>query len=603
MPSNQRKKDIGDMTQSGNTHFLVVAIDNYLHCPKLNNCVKDAQDIIEVLESMYGISIDNEVLPPLFNTEATKKNILCSFRQLAAKVGPQDNVLIYFSGHGEYDKVLEQGYWVPVEAKKGRIDTYIPNSEVRVYLEAIKSLHTFLMVDSCFSGAVFQERSLQRHLLDRSELDPSRWGLTSGRNEIVSDGEAGKNSPFAEGLLFRLKKNTHIMGVDSLCTYVREYVSANSDQLPRGEPLRVKGHKGGIFYFKPIKREPEPTLEETWWKRAIKMNNIEDFKDYLTRYGQNGRFASEAQKSIKQLEAIVWASVQKNHNKEELQNYLYWYPDGRFVKQAQDLLEKLQSISVPQKMAYIPGGTFQMGDTIGDSENNNELPIHEVSLDAFFLGKYTVTFDEFDAYCQATGRKLPNDAGWGRVKRPVINVSWVDAVAYCNWLSKHEGLDPVYSIIDNVVIANRKAKGYRLPTEAEWEYASREGGRSIRFGNGKDIANPKEINYSSTNLPVPYSVTGEYHGKTLPVGSFPPNALNLYEMSGNVWEWCWDWYDPDFYRVNPTHNPEGPPTGIRRIARGGSWGFGPKLCRNTYRLDVNPLDFNIGTGFRIARTI
>ena len=247
MPSDQEKgidtQKAGrpEVGPTGANHLLVIAIDDYVHCPKLNNCVKDAQDLIKVLDTRYGISIDNKILPPLFNAEATQKNIVYSFRQLAEKVRPQDSVLIYFSGHGEYDKVLKQGYWVPVEATKGGIDTYLPNSEVRVYLDAINSHHTFMMVDSCFSGTLFVDKSVDKNI-ERYERDPSRWGLTSGRNEIVSDGDAGKNSPFAESLLYRLRQNTGNLGVMHLCDFVLEQVKANAIQSPRGEPLRVEGH-------------------------------------------------------------------------------------------------------------------------------------------------------------------------------------------------------------------------------------------------------------------------------------------------------------------------------------------------------------------------
>jgi formylglycine-generating enzyme required for sulfatase activity len=136
-------------------------------------------------------------------------------------------------------------------------------------------------------------------------------------------------------------------------------------------------------------------------------------------------------------------------------------------------------------MVFIPPGTFQMGDVMGDKEGNDET-VHEVKLSAFHLGRYAVTFDEFDAFCEATGREKPSDSGWGRGRRPVINVNWYDAVEYCNWLSELWGLKPAYAVdksrkdpnnkstIDNqkwLVTFDPKADGFRLPTEAEWEYA------------------------------------------------------------------------------------------------------------------------------------
>jgi formylglycine-generating enzyme len=212
-----------------------------------------------------------------------------------------------------------------------------------------------------------------------------------------------------------------------------------------------------------------------------------------------------------------------------------------------------------------------------------------------------VTFEEYDAFCEATGREKPNDEGWGRGDRPVINVSWYDAVAYCNWLSEQDGFTEVYTIKGKTVTVDWNADGYRLPTEAEWEYAAREGGRKVRFGNGKDIADPEEINFNAhKNYQKSYSIDGKYRKQTVPVGSLnSPNALGLHDMSGNVYEWCWDWYGA--YPSTPETDPKGPDSGSYRVPRGGSWYSYPQNVRVAYRNDYAPGFRGNDIGFRLAR--
>ena len=259
----------------------------------------------------------------------------------------------------------------------------------------------------------------------------------------------------------------------------------------------------------------------------------------------------------------------------------------------------LKENPAPDFMILVQGGTFDMGDVLGDG--GDEKPVHSVTLSSFYLGKTEVTFDEYDAYCTAVNKGKPSDEGWGRGKRPVINVSWLDAVAYCNWLSEKQGLTKVYTINGNNVTANWNAKGYRLPTEAEWEYVARQRGQNVRFGNGKDMADPAEINFDgSAAYKEPYSLTGEYRRKTTPAGSFKANSLGLHDMSGNVWEWCWDWYGD--YSAGVQTDPRGPNSGSSRVRRGGSWLYDPLYARVAYRNDDTPGNRVSFTGFRLART-
>ncbi|MCS6929573.1 MAG: formylglycine-generating enzyme family protein [Saprospiraceae bacterium] len=253
------------------------------------------------------------------------------------------------------------------------------------------------------------------------------------------------------------------------------------------------------------------------------------------------------------------------------------------------------------EMVLIRGGSFTMGCTPEQHPCwDDEKPAGRVTVGDFYLGKYEVTFEEYDAFCEATGRPKPYDWQWGRGRRPVVDVSWFDVVAYCNWLSEQEGLEPVYTIDGAHVRANWNAKGYRLPTEAEWEYAARGGGKAVPFGNGKSRADYKEINFKPDFKHGVFS-PGEYREQTIPTGSLGcPNALDLHDMSGNVWEWCWDWFGP--YPRGARTDYRGPENGITRVIRGGSWASSPPYIRTAYRSSYTPAGRTNDIGFRLART-
>jgi formylglycine-generating enzyme required for sulfatase activity len=189
-------------------------------------------------------------------------------------------------------------------------------------------------------------------------------------------------------------------------------------------------------------------------------------------------------------------------------------------------------------------------------------------------------------------------------------VSWTDAANYCNWLSTREGLPVAYDVQTGDLLDGQgrsttdvtKVRGYRLPTEAEWEYAARERGRKVRFGNGQDVARPTEINFNAAEGEFAFAEKGTLRGKTVPVGSFKPNSLGLYDMSGNVWEWCSD------FMGRYTEQPQTDPyqrqglMGPRRAARGGPWAGNASHARVSVRLGWVAEDRCNNIGFRIARS-
>lgn len=230
-------------------HLLVVGINTYQYWPKLNNAVKDANDIVSVLMTKYTFEFSN--ITVLKDEQATRSNMYKALRGLIEKISPQDNLVVYFSGHGFFDELLSEGYWIPVDAEVNSTGDYISNTEILKILSNINSQHTFLIADACFSGALFADS--RRGYTENVEKFKSRWGLASGRLETVSDGEIGTNSPFATRVIRFLQENEKDkFAVSELIQYVKTQVAEDTNQTPIGNPLKALGDEGGemVFYKK-----------------------------------------------------------------------------------------------------------------------------------------------------------------------------------------------------------------------------------------------------------------------------------------------------------------------------------------------------------------
>jgi formylglycine-generating enzyme required for sulfatase activity len=232
------------------------------------------------------------------------------------------------------------------------------------------------------------------------------------------------------------------------------------------------------------------------------------------------------------------------------------------------------------EMVRITGGTFIMGSPVTETGRSpNEGPQREVTVSSFYIGRFPVTQEKFESIMGT------NPSMFRGLNMPVERVNWFDAVEFTNRLSVASGLQPAYTINGQNVTWNRDANGYRLPTEAEWEFAAR-AGTQTPFSGGNTIGN-----------------TGWHFGNSAarahPVGQRPPNPWGLYDMHGNVVEWCWDWLGP--YPSTAEVNPIGPATGTHRVYRGGSWRFAAHQARSAFRFGNHPhlrLDF---IGFRLVR--
>ncbi len=224
------------------------------------------------------------------------------------------------------------------------------------------------------------------------------------------------------------------------------------------------------------------------------------------------------------------------------------------------------------EMVWLPAGSFMMGD---EHSNKNEKPVYEVVVGSFAMGRYPVTFTEYDRFAEASGRKKPGDNGWGRQNRPVINVSWYDAVAYTEWLTKQTG------------------RTYRLPTEAEWEYAARAGTKT-RYWWGDEIGK---------NRAVCSGCGSKWDAKqTAPVGYFAPNPFGLYDTAGNVWEWTCSEYTEKYSGKEPKFIGKLSANQCLLSMRGGSWNTASWNLRAASRYRDRPDNWNFNLSFRLVRT-
>ena len=251
--------------------------------------------------------------------------------------------------------------------------------------------------------------------------------------------------------------------------------------------------------------------------------------------------------------------------------------------------------TVKPEMVKVEGGSFKMtAKEEVKTTKSVKKNVYDVTVSSFEISKYEVTVADWKAYSKENKLEMPKKPTWGwNDDYPMTNITWVQAIKYCNWLSKENNLKPAYSKKGEKYICDFTANGYRLPTEAEWEYAAKGGKKS------------KNYIYSGSNDLEMVSWYGQNSRKSpQQIGTKLANELGIYDMSGNVWEWCWDWHSPIYYKTEKRTNPVGPERGEKRCIRGGSWDTSKlDYLRPATPLNWNPATTNDFFGFRVVRTI
>jgi sulfatase modifying factor 1 len=588
-----------------NSYAVCIGIDEYTYWPQLSCAVSDAEAIQKRLME-HGFA----EVRLITNEEATRDGILKGIAWLGKTSGKEDRVVIYFSGHGETRKGRrgETGYIIPVDCPKE--DYYvnaISMAKIRESTKEIDAKHILYLMDCCYSGIGLMVPRADEEFMIEMTKDPCVYMITAGKageQAIEISGHGIFTSYILRGLDGEADhdKNGVISGTE-LGQYSRKWVSHTVKQSGRSQTPqfgRIDGE--GEIVFVSQKEPEEPTIVEEVQPMATLAVNSEPEGASVYVDGQK---VGETPCTVEidaggagEREVSVAVSKDGHRTKGAKVKLVA----GKQASWTDIRLEELKSEIDNQKskigMVLIPAGEFLMGSNDGE---DSEKPVHTVYLNDFYMDIYEVTNAQYRRFVQATGHREPEGYGhvngkWQSVgfkpwsdsnfsgdNQPVVCVSWEDAKAYCDWAGK------------------------RLPTEAEWEKAARGGLTGKKYIWGDAWPPPRGAgNFADKTAKTVFSdwsiIEGYDDGYVYPapVGSFDPNGYGLYDMAGNVWEWCADWYDLGYYAKSPKENPTGPSYGKYRVLRGGSWS-----CYGTYYLPaasryyrINPTDSYNFNGFR-----
>ena len=549
---------------------LVVGNGTYAHIGRLPNPGNDAADMAAALRRL-GFEVTTV-------GDADRVAMTEALRVFTRESAGADVALVFYAGHGlEMDGV---NYLVPVDARLER-DTDVRFEAIEldyVLASTVGADLRVVILDACRNNPL--ARSMQRTGAARSvsrgsfgDLDESLLGeetlvaYAAAAGTTAADGD-GRNSPYTTALLTYLEQPLEL---SALFRRVRAQVlkATDGEQRPHEYGSLLTEHylggasgPGTMTVADGLSATVLAQQENLFWQSIVNSTNAADFEAYLRQFPA-GAFRALA---TNRLSALRVGTADPPASRPAADR-----PPAREAGTV------FRDCATCPELVVIPAGRFRMGCVSGRDCKDGEVPVHEVEVSAFALGVYEVTFEEYERFVQATRRDRPNDRGWGRGGRPVINVSWEDATAYGAWLSEETGEE------------------YRLPSESEWEYAAR-AGSTTRYSWGDDIGR---------NRANCHGCRGRWddENRTAPAGSFAANAWGLHDMHGNVWEWVEDCWHENYARA-PRDGSAWTSGGncSRRVVRGGSWGYRPWSLRSALRLRLDAGDRHRDVGFRLART-
>ncbi len=592
-----------------NGWVLAVGINEYPGLPpqkQLRYAVADAEALVQLLQEKFGFDKSHIFL--LKNEKATKKNIIDKLYAFADResVSEDDCMLFFFSGHGQtvaFPRGGEMGFLIPYDAKidlstKSNPAEYqrscIAMRELHQTSKAIPARHRLFIIDACYSGLVLpSQRGLGTRIqgyLKKIAKTPTQEMITAGGKDEESEerpdlGHGVLTYKLLRGLEDELadQNNDGVITGMELYAYLGNAVMEMTDA--KQTPQFGKEDEGE-FLFIPLEK-PKPSGISEY---SLSINSNPEGSTVSINGQSKGITPLIIKLNEKPNQQIVikisktgFKTIEKKIELTSGQlDFNFQLQQSISLPVNNQLAETLNNVSGESKitgndgtpMVLIPAGEFAMGSNNSNVDYGVNTE-HKVYLDAFYIDVYEVTNERYRKFVEATGHPAPpswKDNSLNDPKQPVVDVTWEDAVAYCQWAGK------------------------RLPTEAEWEKAARGGLIGKLYPWDDDISHEK-ANY--------ISVSGrDIWNSPAPVGSFEPNGYGIYDMAGNVWEWCADWYSDGYYAQSSASNPKGPDSGESKVLRGGSWNVGIEYLYTSKRYARSPqAKYYRDHGFRCAMDV